>query len=277
MADGQRPGPGSWAVISGERSGRAILIVDFPAQHRREADFPELVARLGTGYRFLRSKPPVARPCQRLSSAAYASPWIEHIRKERYPVRAMLGYGVGCVYAAAIADGISRWQQEPKIILFDPQLPSAELLSHEFSREIRANYSLLSDEEIRRSREIASAIAESAARNVADVAVEVMDGFLDIITAAFERTGLGAARDSALTASFESYISWMSVAGQIDPGLAWSRSVAIVSADHEGRPGRMPRSDDRSRVARQIPFPVRRADLLRCDPVARMVVDLLGL
>jgi hypothetical protein len=275
VADGQSLDPAPWDVILGEESAHTVLAVDFPAQRRREANFTDLAARLGSGYRFLHSIPPAVRPCQRLSSAAYAGPWIEYIHREQRPVRAVLGYGVGCVYAAAIADGISGWQQSPKIILFDPQFPSIKLLGHEFNREIIANSSLLSDEEIEHSRKIAAAIARSVARDVADAAVEIVEAYLEVITVAFERVGLGAARDSALTRLFESYIAWVCVAGQIDPGSAWRRSVAIVSSDHAGPPDREPRQGRSGLIGQWIPFQVRRADLLRCDPVARTVIDLL--
>ena len=192
-------------------------------------------------------------------------------------MRAVLGYGVGCVYAAAIADGISGWQQPPKIILFDPQSPSIKLLGHEFNREITANSSLLSDEEIEHSRKVAAAIARSVTRDVADAAVEIVEAYQEVITVAFERVGLGAARDSALTRLFESYIAWVSVAGQIDPSFAWKRSVAIISSDHAGTPDREPRPGGSGLIGQWIPFQVRRADLLRCDPVARTVIDLLEL
>jgi hypothetical protein len=190
-------------------------------------------------------------------------------------VRAVLGYGVGCVYAAAIADAISVWQQSPKVILFDPQLPDINLLGHEFNREIMANSSLLSDEELESSSNIAAAIEASITTNVTDVAVEVVDAYLKVITVAFERVGLGSTTESALTSVFESYMAWLSVAGQIDPGPAWRRSVAIVSSDHGGPPDQVPRHVDSGPIGRWIPFQVRRSDLLRYDPVAETVASLL--
>jgi hypothetical protein len=276
MVDSQSPHSAPWDVILGEESAaHTVLTVDFPAQRRREAGFADLAAILGSGYRFLHSVPPAAHPSQRLSIAAYAGPWIEYIRREQRPVRAVLGYGVGCAYAAAIADGISSWQPAPKIILFNPQTSSIKLLGHEFSREVMANSSLLSDKEIEHSKKIANAIIRSGTRDVMDVAVQVVEAYSEVITVAFERVGLGAPSDSALTRLFESYIAWVSVAGQIDPSLAWRRSVAIVSADHAGLADQEPRQDASGLIGKWIPFQVRCADLLRCDPVAGTVVDLL--
>jgi hypothetical protein len=277
MVSSQLPNPCPWDVIFGDESGHTVLAIDFPVQHRREAGFAELAVKLGSSYRFLHSQPPAVRACQKVSSVAYVDPWIEYLQQEKFQVRAVLGYGVGSVYAAAVADGISRWQPAPEIILFDPRFPSIGLLGHEFNREISASSSLLSDEEIERSKMIAAQIAESVARDVADAAVEIVESYLEVVSVAFERAGLGVARGSALTAPFEAYMSWVSVADQIDPSFAWRRSVAIVSSDHARPPHREPvNGGGDNLIGRWIPVEVRRADLLRCDSVATMVANLLG-
>jgi hypothetical protein len=67
-------------------------------------------------------------------------------------------------------EGIAQWQQMPTIILFNPQIVSVELLDREFHREISSIDSLLSDDEIERSREIVTEISESAGGNVGDAA-----------------------------------------------------------------------------------------------------------
>src|ERR1039457_5299398 len=108
------PDSGSWDVIFGAGSGQVVLAVDFPA------------ARIGPGFTFLQTKPPAARSGQRLSGDAYVGPWIEGISSGRRQVLAVLGARIGSVYAAAIAEGISRGQPMPKVILFDPQFASIE-------------------------------------------------------------------------------------------------------------------------------------------------------
>src|ERR1017187_5746259 len=98
------------------RSGRARRrLPGRPA----EAGFGGLAARIGPGFTFLQTKPPAARSGQRLSGDAYVGPWIEGISSGRRQVLAVLGYRIGSVYAAAIAEGISRGQPMPKVILFD--------------------------------------------------------------------------------------------------------------------------------------------------------------
>lgn len=268
------PDSGSWDVVFDADSDQIVLGVDFPVTRRPEAGFAELAARIGPGYRFLQTKPPAARPGQRLCGDAYVGPWIEGIQHSRHRVRAVLGYGVGSVYAAAIATGISPGQQAPEVILFDPQFASKKLLGAEFHKEISAISPLLSDDEIERTRKAATEICGSAG-DVANAAAELAGTYWEISSAAYERVGLGGACSRKFIASFESYISWLSVADQIDPSPAWQQSTTIVSSDYAELPDRESLVDG-SIIGRMIPFDAGHADLLRSNSVASAVLDLLA-
>ena len=272
-------GPRSWDVISGasgDDSDPVVLGADFPARRRGEAGFPDLASRIGPGYRFLQTRPPTVSCRQPPADAAYVGPWLEGIRRTRPHVLAVLGYRVGSVYAAAIAEGIAQWQPMPKIILFDPQFSSAELLCLEFHREISSISSLLGDDEIERAMEVAAEIALAAGPDVAGMAAEMVGNYLEAVTPAFERAGLGDARDEKFTRSFESYISWLCAAGLIDPSSAWERSTGIASSAYATLPARpRPAGDGPGLVGRMIPVDVGHADLLRSETVARAVLDLL--
>jgi hypothetical protein len=270
------PHSGSWDVICGANSRQVVLCVDFPAARRPDASFAELAARIGPGYRFMQTRPPVARSCQRPGGDAYVGPWIDGIRHDRHQVRAIFGYYIGSVYAAAIAGGISRWQPMPKVILFDPQFASNKHLGLEFHREISAISSLLSDDEIERTRKTATEISESPDCDVADTAAEMAGMYREVGSIAYERVGLGGAYDDKLMAPFDSYISWLSVADQIDPSPVWKNSTAIVSSNYSKLPGGESKADDVGcLIGRSIPFDVAHADLLRSDSVAQAVLDLL--
>jgi hypothetical protein len=262
----------SWDVISGTRTGAAsgpvVLGACFPAARRGEAGFPDLATRIGPGYRFLQTRPPRIRSGQWPSDAAYTGPWIEDIRQARPPVLAVLGHRVGSVYAAAIAEAIAQWQPMPQLILFDPQPASAELLCREFNAEIEGISALLGDDELERARKAVAEISLAAREDVACVATEMVESYLEVVTPAFERAGLGDARGEKFTRSFESYISWLSAAGLIDPSGAWERSTGIASSAYAGRAPAGP-------VGRMIPFDVDHADLLRADCVAQAVLGLL--
>src|ERR1035441_5997783 len=90
----------SWDVISGANSTQVVLSVDFPASRRSGAGFPDLASRIGPGFRFLQTRPPAARSCQRLSGDAYVGPWVSDIAPGQRQVVAVLGYRIGSVYAA---------------------------------------------------------------------------------------------------------------------------------------------------------------------------------
>ncbi len=271
------PDSTSWDVIFGADSDQVILGVSFPAAGRREEDFAELATRIGPGYKFLQTKPPMVRCGQQPCGDAYVGPWIESIKRDRHQVLAVLGYRTGSVYAAAIAEGISRWQPMPKVILFDPQFTSTRLLGLEFHREISSISSLLSDDEIERTRKIVTELPESAADGVTDTAAEMAELYWEVSSVAFERVGLGDAYNGRFITPFVSYISWMSGADQIDPTAVWKRSTAIVSSDYERRPNGTPLAAGADRlIGRSIPVDVGHSDLLRSEPVAAAVLGLLG-
>jgi hypothetical protein len=261
----------SWDVISGAEVGQVVLGVDFPASRPVRAGFGDLATRIGPGYRFLQTKPPMVRSCQRLRGDAYVGPWISGIRQSRHQVLAVFGYRIGSVYAAAIAEGIAQWQAMPKIILFDPQVASIELLSLEFRREIDSITSLLGDDEIERATKVAAEFSYITSSDVAGVAAEMVESYLEIIAVPFERVGLGDARSNKFTAAFESYMSWLSMSDQIDPSIAWKSSTGIASSAYAG----LPAGDGRPLFGQMIPFEVSHADLLRSDCVAQAVLGLL--
>lgn len=265
---------GSWDVISGADSSEAILVADFPAAGRSAA-FTELARRIGSGYVFLQTRPQTARPCQRLSADAYIGGWIDGIRRTGLRVRAVLGHGIGGVYAAAIAEGVALWQPPPEVILFDPQSASIALLASEFRQEINGLSSLLSDDEIERIGQVVPWMCELSAADLAAAAAAMAEAYAELGSLVYQRVGLGEACGSRFVASFESYLTWITIAGQIDPSSSWPRSAALVSADYGGRASQP--CGQPGPIGRVIPFDMRHADLLRADGVADEVLRLLQL
>ncbi|HEY7142665.1 MAG TPA: hypothetical protein VH637_00330 [Streptosporangiaceae bacterium] len=252
-----------------------MLGADFPSGRRAEAGFHDLACRIGPGFSFLQTRPPTERPGQGAAGDRYVGPWVEGIARDRHQVAAVLGYRYGSAYAAAIAEGISHRQPMPAVILFDPQLATIEFLGLEFSREIGAVSSLLADDEIERARKAAEEICRPATSDIAQAAAEIVESYFEVITAAFERAGLGDARSNKFAIAFESYISWLSAADQIDPGPAWEWSTVIASSGYPGLPAAACAAGDDGRPGRMIRFDVGHADLLRSEDVAEAVLALL--
>lgn len=263
-----------WEVISGADSGRVVLGVDFPTTPRR-AGFTELSAMIGPHYCFLQTRPPAIRVVQSSRGESYVGRWVEGIRRESHQVQAVLGFCVGSLYAAAIAADIARRQPMPKVILFNPQFASAKYLAFEFLREIDAISSLLSDQEIARTRKAADEISDPQACGLADAAAEMTEIYRELTSLAFERVGIGTGYDARFITPVCSYISWLSAAGKIDPSSVWQHSTAIVSSDYAGlAPGNRVRTGHGA-IGKQIRFDVAHDDLLRSDSVARAVAGLL--
>jgi len=263
----------SWDVISDDDSSDLILCVDFPAAGR-QAGFAQLARRIGSRYTFLQTRPRVAQPCQRLSAGTYISGWIDGAGRKGLRVRAILGHGIGAVYAAAIAEGLARWQPPPEVILLDPHSANLTLLASEFRKEINGLSSLLSDDEIERIGAVVSEMCKPAEADLEAAAAEMAGAYTELGSLAYQRVGVGDACGSRFLASFESYITWITVAGQIDPSFSWQRSVALVSADYGGRADQP--CGQPGPIGRVIPLDIGHADLLRADCVAHEVRRLLG-
>jgi hypothetical protein len=205
-----------------------IISVDFAGHRCGETGLAELAARAGPGYRFSRAVLPTIGPGRRAPATC-----VRSLAKDvgRGHVLAVLGRGAGSVYAAAVADGISGFQQAPELILLDPQLVSAGLLGRELRREVDAMSSLLADAELDRARSVASEISGSARGDVKKAARKAAGVYREIGSVALERAGLGGPYGEREIRAFESYMYWMSVSDQVGPGGAWHRATVVSSAD----------------------------------------------
>jgi hypothetical protein len=264
-----------WDVIFSAGSPQTVLGIDFPGKECREPSFTELASRIGSGYRFLQARPVAVRPGHRPSGYEYIVSWAESARQDGNPMRAVLGHCVGGIYAMIVAECISRWKPMPYIILFDPQYASTEFLGHELRKEIAATSSLMSNDEIECAKKIASEISELKSRDVVQIATYAVESYLEIITPAFARAGLGDARGSELNDHFVWYMAWLSAAAELDPSRTLKESIVITSRDYAGLPGRMLFADADRLAGRWIACDVSHADLLRSDSVAKEVLDLL--
>ncbi|MBP2056066.1 hypothetical protein J2Z21_009083 [Streptomyces griseochromogenes] len=273
------PNEGSWSVISTPKSNRIILAVDFPAAGRREAGFGDLAAKVGpawSDYGFLQTTPPSVRLSERPSGDFYTEHWIRGGEWEKYEVVAVLGYCVGSVYAAELAQRLTRWQStEPKVILFDPQLTDSQLLAMEMHKMIGMAGPLFSDEEAERARQSATAIIETHAGGLVDAAIEIVGLYREMATIAFKRLGLADSRRDEVVLLFESYMTWLSAAAQVDPSTVWRRSTAITSTDWAAMESRGDTTvlNASKVIGRKFPVDIDHADLMRTDSAVQILLD----
>jgi hypothetical protein len=277
------PNAQSWSVISAPPSNRIILGVDFPAAGRREAGFTELVAGMGSAwseYGFLQTVPPTVGLADRPTGDYYTEHWMRAGDWEQYEVVAVFGYCVGSVYAAEIARRLTGTQSTaPKVVLFDPQLTDVQLLANEMHKMIAMAGPVFSEEEAEQGRRRATAIVEGTSAVLAEAAVEIVDLYRELATIAFQRIGLSDNRRDEVVRLFESYMTWLSAAAQVDPGDVWQRSVGITSDDFatQEQAGDPMVVDAVKVLGRRFPLSLGHADLMRDEAAVRVLVDDLGL
>jgi hypothetical protein len=273
------PNGSSWSIVSTAESNRIILAVDFPAAGRNEAGFDDLTSKMGSawsGYGVRQTVPPPVRLSERPAGDFYTEHWMQGGEWEKYEVVAVLGYCVGSVYAAEIAQRLTRWQStEPEVILFDPQLTDSQLLAAEMHKMIGMAGPVFTADEAGQARKRATEIVETHAGGLFDAALEIVDLYREMATIAFRRIGLNDARRDEVVQLFESYMTWLAAAAQVDPSEVWKRATAITSADYailESR-GETTVTDAVKVVGRRFPIEIGHADLMRSDPAIQVLLE----
>ncbi|MGK5636991.1 hypothetical protein ACSNOK_01515 [Streptomyces sp. URMC 126] len=273
------PNEESWSVISVPTSNSLVLGVDFPAAGRREAGFGELVAKMGpawAGHGFLQTTLPVARVSERPTADFYTDYWTRGEDWDKYEVVAVLGYCLGGVYAAEIAERLARRQgTAPKVVLFDGQVTDIRLLAAEIDKTIKLAGPVFSPEEAEAARASAAEIIETPSIRLVDAAIEMVELYRGLATTAFRRIGLSDARRDEVIRLFESYMSWLSAAVEIDPSRTWKQALAITSSDYAEleKEGAATAVDATGMLGRRISLDVSHADLLRADSTVRTLLD----
>ena len=268
----------SWEVLSGVGLGDLILGVDFPPLGRAEANFGDLLEKVGSQwerYDFLQTIPPTGRIDLRVPAQEYVRKWVEDIRWVGRPVKAVLGYCAGAVYAAAIADDVHHWQlTAPKVILFDPE-DNAHIMVDEMCKEMYRRIDgfgrLLTAKETEDARDKVAELSESGSCDLFDLAVALASLYRETGSPAFSRLRLSDSRRNELVGLFESYMAWLSATAQINPGQVWKRSTAILSAEYVSvQKGYQTAPKKFHNI---ITVDGSHFDLLRSDCVAREVTD----
>jgi hypothetical protein len=192
----------------------------------------------------------------------------------------MFGYCVGSVYAAEIARRLTRTQSTaPKVVLFDPQLTDVQLLANEMHKMIAMAGPVFSEEEAEQGRRRATAIVEGPSAVLVEAAVEIVDLYRELATIAFHRIGLSDNRRDEVVRLFESYMTWLSAAAQVDPRDVWQRSIGITSDDFaaQEQAGDPMVVDAVKVLGQRFPLGLGHADLMRDEAAVRVLVDRIGL
>ncbi|KAB1979053.1 hypothetical protein [Streptomyces triticiradicis] len=267
---------GTWKTLTeGENSEGIVLAVDFDTTGRPEARFSDLVANMGSTFEVWESVPPNVAPGHSLSGADYVDHWAARLEAERPEVHAILGFCGGAVYASALAERIGRLQGfEPKLVVFDPELSTAQTLFWQFHKVIGFLSDTLSAPEIAEAR----SIGEEAFRRITE-AVALKDELLRLMREfgmpALERIGLDETRREELFSVFDSFLCYLAAASEIDPRRQWRSAVAFNSTSALSGLNAMRSAGVEIEVGREITVEADHGTLLSDKDMAGAVVDLL--
>ncbi|PJJ04980.1 hypothetical protein BX264_5407 [Streptomyces sp. 2333.5] len=269
----------AWKVIASGNGDGVFLAADFAFTGRPEAGFAELVPLLDTEHAAWETVPPrfeSGGSVFAVKGADYLSWWTDDLRKSGRQVKAVLGYCVGSVYAAALAEKIAEWQSErPVVLLFDPERPSKETLYWQFHKAVGNLHSVLPSVKIETAQKAGEQVAR-ASEDLQEIGRELFKIFQSVGSVAFESAGLDDIRSGELLHLVGVFLAYLVAAGDIDFKEAWKSSIACSSSSPRSGLNPLP-SKVRSHLVRQeLHFDVEHADLLRSGDVARAVSRLLS-
>ncbi|MEE1798422.1 hypothetical protein ACIQVO_01875 [Streptomyces sp. NPDC101062] len=268
------PGSGdarpAWAPLVPDADGDVVLAVDFATTGRREATFAELAGLLPGSLDVRQAVPPPDAPAtgpEDDRSRHHLDWWAGQVAygPAARPVRAVLGYCAGSVFASRLADLVERRQGErPALLLFDPEVPAVASLD----RDIRVavdGMDGVSDEERAELRRGIGRIRDAVGDDFDKAAEAFVALYREAYRTALARMGVGGDFAEQLTRLFRSYTGYLSAARALGPGPGWASATSLLST---GRTGGL--------TGREIRFPVGQEDLLRDPEVVRTAYELIS-
>jgi hypothetical protein len=255
----------SWKVLAGGGDA-VILAVDYERTGRQEAGFSDLAARMGNKWAVWESLPPPRDERTAPAGEEYIDWWLGPVRAASWPVRAVFGYCVGGAFASVLADRVAAVRQaRPALIVFDPKLPAASSLYDDFMRAMDQFDSFLLAEELDQARQAAADAVLDYGDDFAALGATLVRIFGESADIAFQRVRVAAAFRGELVAAFESYMSYVVAACQLEP--SFETATAIISSSP---------SNEFNVAAQELRFDIDRKNLLSDSQVVQAVVDILS-
>ncbi|KOV61144.1 hypothetical protein ADK64_28530 [Streptomyces sp. MMG1121] len=253
-----------------------VLAVDYPFTGRPEAGFSELAGQLDLPYALLETVPPGNGTEAGMTAGDYLEWWLTDVRAAGRPVRAVLGFCAGSVYAAALADRIAAEQKvAPKVVLFDPESPNAITVYWQFHKVIDGLGVVLRPEEVTAAQQAGQRISEEVT-DLTLLGERLLDVYREAAETAFDRAGLDAVRREEFTATVTAFMSYLVAAAGIDARDGWRTATAISSGTATNGLNLVAAEERPGMVAEEIRFDLEHADLLRTAEVAKAVTALIG-
>ncbi|MFJ9669871.1 hypothetical protein ACIRP5_03645 [Streptomyces sp. NPDC101221] len=260
--------PPAWKVLNeGSGAEPVVLAVDFAVSGRPESTFSDLGRLLALGIPLWETRQPEPEQARAFDGEDFASYWVRGVRDTGRPVCAVLGYCVGGLYAARVAQLLAAEQDEaPAVVLFDPEPPHRAGMVADFRAAVARLSSVLSPEESALAGQAADEAAQQSA-GIAALGAALTGLFTDIAGAAFARAGLPAGLADELSGAYEAFVAYIAAAAAFDPAVSWAGATALAT----------PAADPHARYARRlIPVDAAHDDILRSPLTADVLTGLLA-
>jgi hypothetical protein len=253
----------AWRVLrDGEPGDRCVVVaVDLRAPGRAESGFADLAGLL-TGPH------PVWETVQPDGGQDRVGFWLDRLCADGRPVRAVLGYCVGGVYADRLAERLAAHQPvAPAVLLFDPEPPTIHGLLSEFGFAVDRLATFAGAEHTADLRRRAERAAVAGGGDVARVAAVLVEMFGAAVRPAFARAAIPARIGDQLVDIFSGVMSYFVDAVREEHRASFAGAVTFGSRC----PGEWSRLG-----ARTLTFDIDHAGLLGSPAVAYEVDRLLG-
>lgn len=252
-----------------------VVAADFAMAGRPAANFTELVAGLSTAHTVWETLPPPGGPAAGTRGQDHVETWVAEIRAAGRPVRAVLGFCSGSVYAGAMHREISRFQDPPELVLFDPDRADRAMVIDYFAELAATRLSaLLTAAEVEEAIRAGRAVDADAAGPL-ELAAGLGALCAEILPPACLRAGLTGRRSTELADVLAAYLHWLAAAAEFDVRPLWSSATALNSATDGYGLDAFPAADRPGLVGRVVRCEAPYQDLLRAPATARLVDDLL--
>jgi len=270
------PAPAAFTILKSGGSEGLTIACDFPATGRTVAGFADLIPALPPTDSLWETSPPPLADVPAMAGTGYVEFWLADLRRTAIPVRAVLGFCVGGVFAAEVASRVAGFQgTPPKVIVFDPERPDADLLHRHYREGIGSLAALLAPAEVTSAQESGLA-ARHETEDLRSLAAELTKLLSEFGRPAFERAGLDARRCAELVDVFNSFLAYLVAAADLDPHAVWAGAEAVSSATPHSGLNPLSARERAAAVARETRFDVPHTDLLRDIRVGQAVRDLLS-
>ncbi|MFF4349416.1 hypothetical protein [Streptomyces sp. NPDC001530] len=271
---------GFWEEIRAGDSGELILAIDTPVTMESGEGFRELVSHLETRHAVWCARERPVKKAAVTDAITFAEPWISEIRDSGRRIRAVLGYGVGGIFAGVMAEAVARWQHTaPHVLLVDPELVDTETVCRQFCDMLSALSEVLTAEEFEELRRAGAAVSDAydddprtLAGELSRLVCRVRDGARtrDVPARGTARTVLGTAGARLFS---------LAIAESANITASWAQGTALCSSSPDSGLNRARAAlllPEAAFVRTEITFEDEHADVLKSPAVARAASEIIA-